>query len=146
MVIGAMTAALVWLCRWRTQRMPATLVGLVASTALYGALASLWPAAQPSGTVEALPGGVTRPHALKARTGIDAFGLPRRHSGFVFLTAILLALVGTIEALLAAVASDQLTGTRHDNRREFRALGWASIVSGLCGGLPLGLMSARAVL
>ena len=78
--------------------------------------------------------------------GIDALDLPRRPSGFEFLTAMVLALVGAIKSLLAAVASDQLTGTRRDNPQELRALASANIVSGLCGGLALVLMRARAVL
>ena len=78
--------------------------------------------------------------------GIDALDLPRRPSGFEFLTAMVLAMVGVIKSLLAAVASDQLTGTRRDNPQELRALASANIVSRLCDGLALVLMRARAVL
>lgn len=144
--IGLMTAAIVWLSRWKIRRVPATMVGLIVGTLVYWTLAHLLPTAHLSGTVEAMPGGMVSPDALRPLLSGEAFALLQRHVDAVCVTAAVLALVGTIESLLAAVVADQLSGTRHDSKHELRALGCANLVSGLCGGLPLVLMRARAVL
>ncbi|WP_058554288.1 SulP family inorganic anion transporter [Thiohalocapsa sp. ML1] len=50
--------------------------------------------------------------------------------------AIVLALLGSIDALLTSVIADSLTRTQHDSDKELIGQGLGNLASGLCGGLP----------
>ena len=50
--------------------------------------------------------------------------------------ALILALLGSIDSLLASMVADSLTGSRHNPNRELFGQGLGNIVAGLVGGLP----------
>ena len=50
--------------------------------------------------------------------------------------ALILALLGSVDSLLACLVADSLTGTRHNPDRELMGQGIGNIVSGMIGGLP----------
>ena len=50
--------------------------------------------------------------------------------------AIVLALLGSIDSLLAALVADSLTGSRHNPDRELVGQGIGNMAAGLIGGLP----------
>ena len=50
--------------------------------------------------------------------------------------AIVLALLGSIDSLLAALVADSLTGSRHNPNRELIGQGIGNVAAGLIGGLP----------
>ena len=50
--------------------------------------------------------------------------------------ALILALLGSIDSLLACMVADSLSGTRHDANRELFAQGLGNLFAGLIGGLP----------
>ena len=50
--------------------------------------------------------------------------------------AIVLALLGSIDSLLAALVADSLTGSRHNPNRELVGQGIGNMAAGLIGGLP----------
>ena len=50
--------------------------------------------------------------------------------------ALILALLGSIDSLLASMVADSLTGTRHNPNRELIGQGIGNMVAGLIGGLP----------
>ncbi len=50
--------------------------------------------------------------------------------------AIVLALLGSIDSLLAALVADSLTGSRHKPNRELVGQGIGNMAAGLIGGLP----------
>jgi SulP family sulfate permease len=52
------------------------------------------------------------------------------------LSALSLALLGSIDSLLTSVVADNLTKTRHEPNRELVGQGIGNIVSGFFGGLP----------
>jgi SulP family sulfate permease len=128
--LGAFTLLVLWATPQRLrQLLPAQLIALLLGTAL-----SLW-----------LPG---IPEDLR-RIGPIAAGLPQLHlpvlsAGLlqadllreVVLDAAVLALLGSIDALLTAVIADSLTRRQHDSDRELVAQGLANLVSGLGGALP----------
>lgn len=72
-------------------------------------------------------------------------GLPRPQFGFflsqwqntllVLKPAVMLALLGAIESLLAAVVVDELAGTRHRSDREIFGQGLANTIAALFGGI-----------
>ncbi len=133
--LGALTLLILWGTPQRLrQLLPAPLIALLVGTAL-----SLW-----------LPG---LPDDLR-RIGPIAAGLPQWHGpllpvGLPFspllqgdllrqigVDAAVLALLGSIDALLTAVIADSLTRRQHDSDRELVAQGLANLVSGLGGALP----------
>lgn len=50
--------------------------------------------------------------------------------------ALILALLGSIDSLLAGMVSDALTGSRHNPNRELFGQGIGNVIAGLIGGLP----------
>ncbi len=59
--------------------------------------------------------------------------------GFLLGTAepaLILALLGSVDALLTSLVADSLTGERHNPNRELVGQGIGNIVSGIFGGLP----------
>ena len=51
-------------------------------------------------------------------------------------SALILALLGTIDSLLTSLVADNITRTHHDSERELIGQGIGNTVSGLFGGLP----------
>lgn len=146
LALGLATAGTVWLVRWKWPRAPALLLALVGGTGLFFWLNATWPGFALGPVVGPLPQGLILPDVLIGLFHTDVFALWQRHAGAVLLTAAVLAVIGSLEALLTAVNLDHLTHTRHDSRRELLALGLANMASGACGGLPLVLLRARAIL
>lgn len=145
LAVGLATAGTVWWVARRWPRAPAPLLGLAAGCALQALLMLAWPGAPVSPAVGPLPQGLVLPDALAPLLGANAWALLQRHAAEVATTAAVLALIGALESLLAAIATDQLSHHRHDSRRELLALGAANLASGLCGGLPLVLSRLRAL-
>ena len=71
-------------------------------------------------------------------------GLPELHLGLpsagfllgALQPAVVLALLGSIDSLLAALVADSLTGSRHNPNRELVGQGIGNVAAGLIGGLP----------
>lgn len=152
--IGGITVAGIWawprLLRWRrmpgrAQVLPATFVGLLLGCAASAGLAALFPAAPLGDLVGSLPRAWPALDRLAPWFAGDASGLLHRHAGTALSTALLIALIGTLDVVLNSLALDQAMGTRTAARHELLALGAANIVSGLAGGLPLQLVRARAL-
>lgn len=55
----------------------------------------------------------------------------------IFPYALAMAVIGSLESLLAAATLDGMTGERSDSQRELFAAGLANVAAGLCGGLPV---------
>ncbi len=55
----------------------------------------------------------------------------------LFMPALSIAMLGAIESLLSAVVADGMTGKKHDSNTELIGQGFANLVSGLFGGLPV---------
>lgn len=146
LAIGLTTAAVVWLLGWKLPRAPAPLLALLIGTVLYNMLAAAWPGVPLGPVVGPVPHSLMLPDALLPFAGAEARALFQRHTSAVLLTAVVLAVIGSLESLLTAVALDQLAHHRHDPRRELLALGAANIVSGACGGLALVQVRSRAML
>ena len=145
LLVGLTTAGVALLLAWKHPRMPASLLAMAAGTALYAALSAGGWAAAVGPTVGVLPQGLVLPLALAPLADGATQALLLRHLPAVVSTAAVLALIGALESLLAALATDQLAHTRHNPKRELLSLGLANLAGGLCGGLPLVLMRLNAV-
>ena len=144
LVVGVATAATIWASRARTPRLPAPLLGLIAGSALYYAIAFLSPGTRLGPVVGADPGGLPLPTALAPLVQVP-WDLFVRHAPIILTTAGLIAFIGTVDGLFAAVAIDNATDGRHKTRREVVAHGVANVVSGLCGGVPVVLSRSVAM-
>lgn len=146
LAVGLLTAATAWLLARRWPRLPATTIALLIGSAVFAALALGWPGAALGPLVGPVASAALLPDALMPLAQGDVRALLLRHAPAMPMTAGVLAVIGSLESLLSALATDQMTQSRHDPRRELLALGAANIASGVCGGLPMVLSRARAVL
>jgi SulP family sulfate permease len=60
-------------------------------------------------------------------------------------SALVLALLGTIDSLLTSLVCDNMTRTQHDSNRELMGQGIANIIAGFFGGLPGAGATMRSV-
>ena len=101
--------------------LPPPLVALIAGTLL----GVLWLNDAP--VIGTIPSGLPELH----------LGLPS--AGFLIRSvepAIILALLGSVDTLLACLVADSLTGARHNPNRELVGQGIGNTIAGLIGGLP----------
>ncbi len=71
--------------------------------------------------------------------GLPSFQLPMISMdmmGKIFVDALLLAMLGSIDTVLTAMIADSLSRNRHDTNRELVGQGIANTFSGFFGGLP----------
>ena len=115
-----LAVALLWPRRFQTY-LPSTLVALVIGTIL----GVFWLTDAPS--IGVVP------------TDLPTFQLPEIDPGVLVRSiepAVVIALVGSIDTLLTALAGDSMTRTRHDPNRELLAQGIGNVFTGFIRGLP----------
>ncbi len=148
--LGLATAAVVWGVARARPHAPAALVGLLAGIAAFAAASWLWPQASFGPPLGQLTERLVWPDALmplvSGPTAEPARALLQRHAADILQTALVMAVIGSLESMLAAIGVDRSTRTRHHAGRELMALGAGNIASALCGGLPLVLSRARSML
>jgi MFS superfamily sulfate permease-like transporter len=146
LLVGLATVGTVWLIRSTWPRVPATLLGLVTGCTLVVVLSLVSPGLFLGQALGPLPQGLVWPDGLLPL--LDDGGRPLffKHAGAVFMTAAVMAIIGSVESLLVALACDQHVNTQHDPGRELLSLGAANVASGLCAGLPLVLSNTRSML
>ncbi len=57
------------------------------------------------------------------------------HLRLIFVNAMVLGMVGSIDCLLTCLVSDSLTRTEHNSNKELIGQGIANLITGLCGGI-----------
>ena len=124
-VIGIATIAIVFLWPRVTQRIPGSLVAIVATTAAVQLLNL------PVETIGSRFGSVSG--------ALPPLRIPHvewRMLSSLVSPAITIALLAGIESLLSAVVADGMTGRKHRSNMELIAQGVANIVTPLFGGIP----------
>lgn len=144
LALGAATAAIMVVSARRVRRLPAALVGLATGTVIYYLLALAGLAGNLGGTIGALPSqGLPAPSDLEmvlAQVSLFDPGVLT----IVLPSALSMAALCTLDALLASVALDALTLRRSDGNRELVAQGLGNIAAGLLWMLPASGSMARA--
>ncbi len=115
-----LAVALLWPRRFQGH-LPPTLVALAVGTAI----SLIWLKDAPS--VGAVP------------TDIPLFQLPHLDLAFIVGAtepALVIALVGSVDTLLTALAADSMTRSRNDPSRELLAQGIGNVITGFIRGLP----------
>jgi SulP family sulfate permease len=134
----AVVVAVIFLAPRYARRVPPLVAGLLAGVAAHYLIAAASPSSV-GGVVGVLPSVLPTPD--EARSLLEAFGrIADAHSaaalGLVLPAAVLLAIVGALDGLLAAVISDGVTRGRHDSNRVLVGQGLGNIVGGLLGAMP----------
>ncbi len=150
LVIGGATVAVAVIAPRLTQKVPGTILGIVAGLLAYFGLAMDDPAlrsvaANPLvvGPVGLSPDGLY--HSITERWR-EIGDLRLGQVAALFGSALTLAVLLSIDTLKTCVVLDQLTRTRHDSNRELIAQGMANIASSSVGGIPgAGTMGATMV-
>ncbi|QXQ07004.1 sodium-independent anion transporter [Sphingosinicellaceae bacterium] len=125
LAVGAAALALILLVRRIVPKGPATLVAVVAAAVAVAALGL--PVDTIGSRFPALPTGLPMP-ALPVVTVARVIEL--------LPSALVIAFLAGIEALLSAVVADGMTGFNHRSNQELVGMGVANLGSALFGGLP----------
>jgi MFS superfamily sulfate permease-like transporter len=131
--------------QWWAGIVPAPLLVVIFGTLLNEAFAVLLPAWQLVSTEHL----VTLPVASSPAEFLGLFTLPDFRAATrsdVWIVALTIALVGSIETLLCIEATDQIDPEKRisDTNRELRAQGVGNALSGLLGGLPITSVIVRS--
>ena len=129
--LSALTVATVFILPRFTKAVPASLVALVALTAL----ALLLPL-QVS-VIGEIPSGL--PSLVMPSPDFQRLPL-------LVAAGIQLAFLGAIDSLLTSLVADNLTGTQHSSNRELVGQGLGNIAAGLIGGIPGAGATMRTVI
>lgn len=147
LVIGVVTAFAVGLIAWRLPAAPAPMLALIAATAAV----VVWQAWSPSLVLDNLarvgnvaPHLLPWPDALAPWWGSQMAALVP-HQSAMLTTAVLLALVGGLESVLALAAVDPLLERRSDPDRSLIEVGCVNFVLSLFGGLFVIYLRLRAL-
>ncbi len=143
--VGLATLGVSWLFARHRPRWPAALLGMVVGALLYYGIAALTDGAALGPLIGAPAGGVFRLDAIAALAGDAAAAALAAHWRIIATTAAVLALVGSLDGLLAAVAVDNAHGTRHLPNRLLIGHGCGNLVAGALGGLPLAFSAMGAL-
>jgi sulfate permease, SulP family len=150
LAIGGATVIVAILAPKVTNKVPGTILGILAGLLTYFGLAvqdpSLWETANNPLVIGAL--GAAKEGYLASITGRwnEIGDLRLSQIAALIGTALTLAALLSIDTLKTCVVIDQLTRTQHDSNRELVAQGIANIASSSIGGIPgAGTMGATLV-
>ncbi|MCB1723567.1 MAG: SulP family inorganic anion transporter [Gammaproteobacteria bacterium] len=144
---GPMASALAVPAAWASRNPAALGLGICALAIVY-LMPRAWSRWLPSPLVALLVGTLAAvwlvPDAGVPVLGDIPSGLPALHLPVVefallskmFVSALTLAALGSIDSLLTSLVADSVTRTYHDSDRELLGQGIGNIVAGLFGGLP----------
>ncbi|HEY5791332.1 MAG TPA: SulP family inorganic anion transporter [Gammaproteobacteria bacterium] len=127
---GALALLYLWppaLGRW----LPAPLLAL-----LLGTLAALWFLPEVA-VIGAIPGGLPSPHLPTFELAL----LPK-----MLKSALVLALLGSIDSLLTSLVADNMTQSQHRSDRELIGQGLGNALAGLFGAIPGAGATMRTVI
>jgi len=137
LLVGAVTIVFIWYVAPRMAKIPSALLGLLAGTALYYLVAGMLPAAQLGSRLGEISTAIPFPAALTPLASRAGAALLTSHWSPVLGTAAALAVIGSLDSLLAAAAVDVAHNTHHRPNRELVGLGLGNLVSAAFGGLPV---------
>jgi len=128
-VAGITLASMIWLPRF-IQRIPGTVLGLVAGTLAFHIFSVTQSAALPASWVVGSLPAVSDLHV--------GFHLDHIHELpwlLMAVSALALAVLASLDTLLTSIVADVSTGSRHQARRELMGQGAGHLISSLLGGM-----------
>jgi SulP family sulfate permease len=125
LIVASATLAVVFLLPRATKRIPASIVAVIAATAI------CYLSAVPVETIGTRFGGIP--------LGLPTISIPEFRANLVLPllpSALTVAVLAAIESLLSAVVADNMSGDRHKPDVELMAQGVANLLVPLVGGVP----------
>jgi MFS superfamily sulfate permease-like transporter len=111
---------------------------LTVGTAGYWALKALFPDLDMGGVIGAIPPSLPAAPQFHAIAALVESPAILDIGSQLIATAVMLALIGSLQSLISISAADAVLGTRHGSDRELMLQGAGNVVSGLLGGMPTG--------
>jgi len=135
LVVGLVTLGSLYLSKHFIKKIPSSLAGLAVGTALYYLLKIYLPYFELGPLIGTIGFELPRPDVffqLFHFTELDELKifLPN-----LFIVGLVIALLSAMETLLSSVTSDNLTGNRHNSKRELMGQGIGNIVTSFFGSL-----------
>lgn len=144
LLVGVVTIVVFVLVRRRWPSLPSKLIGLAAGTAAAVVITTLIHG--DVGPRVPFLGKIPLPDALLDAITADGIALALRFGYDLLVTALAIAVVGSLDSLLAAVGeADGPLDTAHHPNRLLVALGCGNLVSSLFGGVPVAYSSHHAL-
>jgi MFS superfamily sulfate permease-like transporter len=143
--LGLATWGVAWLVSRGGPRAPAALAGLVFGALAYAAARHLLPDVPLGRLLGSAAGGIPHPDALAPLLDDGFASLLRAHLSQLVATGFVIALIGSMDVLLAAAATDNLCGTRHAPNRFLIGQGLGNLASALFGGVPVAFSTATSL-
>jgi len=140
--LGIATVALCWFVARRWPRLPWALIGIVTGTTVYAVVTRAWPGIPLGPLLGVSSLGFPMPLEFAKLSSPAVAPLLETHLPHLLMTAGVIALIGSMDALLSAVAVDARLDTRHDSNRLLLGQGLANIACASFGGLPLATSSS----
>lgn len=145
LLIGLLTAGVVWYCLPRFKWIPAALIALAFATALHHLAALLLPGFELGRLVGPVESSLPAPDALSPLLASRWRELLLTFYQPVLVSAVALAAIGSMDSLLGAAGADAAHNTRHVPNRELVGLGMGNITSALFGGIPIMFSPSTAI-
>jgi len=139
LAVGAVTILVIWYGPRLTRRMPPPILGLVAGTALYHALALLGFGTHLGPMLGAIPAVTPSFAPLAMLPSLVGDAYLRGHWPSLLAAAGSLALVASLDTLLCAKTTEGMTGHRAAPSAQLLRVGAGNVVAGLIGAIPSGI-------
>lgn len=140
MVVGAATIVGVLAGPRLTRKVPAAILGLATGAVAYAVMAALDPSLRSLAgnrfVVGEVQASLSSMWTGMREKGVALGGLGLSDLPAVFVPALTLSALLSIDTLKTAVIVDAMTRSRHDSNRELRAQGVGNVVSAVFGGMP----------
>jgi MFS superfamily sulfate permease-like transporter len=137
LALGLATVAFAFVASRRWPKLPWALLGLAAGTLAGVLVGAALPGTDIGPLFGAPAGGLPPPTALLPLADADTYAVVRRHLPQLLTTASVLAIIGSMDTLLAAVGMDAVLNARHRSNRVLVGQGLANVASALVGGMPV---------
>jgi MFS superfamily sulfate permease-like transporter len=136
LLVGITTIIAILLSKKYLKIVPASLVGVVVGTAIYYIIVSFLEVAPFGAVIGPIQSGWPKPYLLNQFS--TQLNIPNFHSLFPYfiISGLVIGLIGSMESLLSAVVSDNLTSLRHNSKKELIGQGFGNIASSIFGALP----------
>jgi SulP family sulfate permease len=136
LLVGLSTIIVIFCARRLIKVVPASLVGLLAGTALFYALKNITGSADLGPVIGNFSFHWPRPDILPKITKILwNINLTELFSR-ILVTGFVLGSIGALESLLSSLAADNIAGTRHNSNRELIGQGAGNILNAVFSALP----------
>jgi SulP family sulfate permease len=136
LVVGLTTILVILSARRIIRAVPASLIGLLAGTALFYVLQTIAGASALGSVIGNFsfqwPESDIFPEAFRLLDNIDLTDLFPR----ILVTGFVLGSIGSLESLLSSVAADNIAGTRHKSNKELIGQGIGNMMNAVFSALP----------